>query len=81
MRTTLDIDDDVLATAKELAKRERKTAGKFASELMREALRARNDPVAAGRPPRDLHGFKPIPAGGAVVTNEFVNELREELGI
>ena len=25
--------------------------------------------------------FRPIPAGGRVVTNELVNEIREELGI
>ncbi|MCY3817919.1 MAG: CopG family transcriptional regulator [Gammaproteobacteria bacterium] len=41
MRTTLDIDDDVLVAAKELARRECKTAGKFMSDLMREALRNR----------------------------------------
>ena len=81
MRTTLDIDNDVLATAKALARRERKTAGKFVSELMREALRARTNPATAETPRRDLHGFEPIPAGGAVVTNEFVDRLREEMGV
>ena len=30
---------------------------------------------------RGLYGFYPIPAGGSAVTNELVNELREELGI
>ena len=30
--------------------------------------------------PKDLYGFRPIPAGGTEVTNELVNELREELG-
>jgi hypothetical protein len=29
MRTTLDIDDDILQAAKELAQRERKTAGRI----------------------------------------------------
>ena len=82
MRTTLDIDEDVLAAAKEFAKRERKTAGKFVSDLMREALRARmNSATAGGRPARDLYGFKPIPAGGAVVTNGLVDEIRDELGV
>lgn len=32
------------------------------------------------REAKDLYGFKPIPAGGRAVTNELVNELREELG-
>ena len=33
MRTTLDIDDDLLAAAKELARRERTTAGEVISRL------------------------------------------------
>jgi len=31
MRTTLDLDDDVLFAAKEIARREKKTIGKVAS--------------------------------------------------
>ena len=81
MRTTLNIDDDVLVAAKELARRERKTAGEFVSELMREALRARANPSPTGRSKRNLYGFEPIPAGGAVVTNELVDQIREELEI
>ncbi len=83
MRTTLDIDDDVLATAKELARRERTTTGKFVSGVVREALRTRSHPVSADGPQCVLHvhGFDPIPAGGAVVTDELVNELREEAGV
>ena len=33
MRTTLDIDDDILQAAKELARAEKKTAGQVLSEL------------------------------------------------
>jgi len=33
MRTTLEIDDDVLHAAKEIAAKERKTAGKIVSEF------------------------------------------------
>ena len=79
MRTTLDIDEDVLVAAKELARRQRKTAGKLASELMREALRsraARSATASGGR-----HGFRPIPAGGSPVSNELVNAMRDELGV
>jgi hypothetical protein len=35
MRTTLDIDDDVLRAAKDLARREKKTAGKVISSAER----------------------------------------------
>ena len=55
---------------KELAKRDQKTAGKLVSELMREALAARVKSEVAGKPKRDMYGFKPIPAGGYTVTNE-----------
>lgn len=80
MRTTLDIDVDVLAAAKEVAKREHKTAGQFISQLAREALQVRALRDAAERP-CDALGFRAIPAGGATVTNQMVNEMRDELGI
>ena len=38
MRTTLDIDDDVLQAVKERAAIKKKTAGQLVSELVREAL-------------------------------------------
>ena len=81
MRTTLNIDGDVLIAAKELARRERKTAGELVSDLMREALRARAGFAGEDRKQRALYGFRPIAAGGSVVTNELVDELREELGV
>lgn len=79
MRTTLDIDDDVLSAAKELARRQRKTVGKLASELMREALRKRAMHTSTAS--RGRHGFRPIPAGRSPVTNELVNDMRDGLGV
>ena len=38
MRTTLDIDDDLLTAAKELAKARDTTAGRVISDLLRESL-------------------------------------------
>jgi hypothetical protein len=75
MRTTLDIDDDVLQAAKEIAAAEGRTAGKVLSELarkgltpMRQKVRVRNgvpllQPPAPGTPP---------------LTMKRVNELRDE---
>ena len=80
MRTTLDIDIDVLAAAKEIAKREHKTAGQFISQLAREALRVRAVRDAVEQPSEHL-GFRAIPAGGATVTNQLINEMRDELGV
>ena len=41
MRTTLNIDAELLVAAKKLAERENKTAGQVISELLRQALSAR----------------------------------------
>jgi hypothetical protein len=77
MRTTLDIDDDVLRAARELARREKKTAGRVISELARKALAA--SPVGVEREAaRALHGFRPFPRRGGIVTNELIDRLREE---
>ncbi len=81
MRTTLDLDDDVLASAKEIARRENKTAGQVLSELARRALTqasAAERPAATGAPSLAAHGFQPFSARGAVVSNDLVNRLRDE---
>ena len=81
MRTaTIDIDRHVFAAAEALAKKEGRPVGQVVSELLRDALevKARH---AAPEPPRELHGFRPLPPRGVVVTDDFVNELRDELGV
>jgi hypothetical protein len=75
MRTTLDIDDDVLRAAKELARREKKTAGAVISELTRKALTAAPQ---SERKPKAVHGFRPFPRRGGIVTNAQIDKLREE---
>jgi hypothetical protein len=79
VRTTLDIADDVLLAAKELARRERKTAGQVLSDLARRGLRAPAGPAGSAEgPSEELLGFKPFPSRGGVVTNELIDRLREE---
>jgi hypothetical protein len=83
MRTTLNIDDDVLWAAKELAKQEGKTAGQVVSELARRALQAglpseSNDENAENT---EFFGFSPLPKRGVMVTNELIDNLRDEEGI
>jgi hypothetical protein len=75
MRTTLNLDDDVLFAAQELARRQNKTAGELVSELVRQALLARSA-GESDEPP--TFGFRPFPARGVVVTNALVEKLREE---
>jgi hypothetical protein len=75
MRTTLDIDDDVLHAAKERARRERKTAGEVISELARAAL-IRD--AGSDKPTKSRFGFRPFPKRARIVTNEIVDSLRDE---
>ncbi len=77
MRTTLDIADDVLQAAKELAKRENSTAGEVISNLARRALTGAERHSKGERGERFL-GFRPFPPRGAIVTNELIDRLREE---
>ena len=72
MRTTLEIDDDVLAAAKSLAKAANTTAGRIISDTMRRAIR---NGLADQRPqtgalkaaePQAVYGFTALtPAGWA----------------
>jgi len=75
MRTTLSIEDDVLAAAKELAAREGKSLGEVISSLARQALR----PKRAARGRRNGVPLLPLRPGGARVTPELVNKLHDEL--
>ena len=75
MRTTLNLDDDILGAAHELAKRQKQTAGQVISNLVRQALQA---PITASGGEASVLGFRPFPARGALVTNEIVDKLREE---
>ncbi len=83
MRTTLDIDQDVLEAAKERARREHKTAGQVVSELLRQALTShRPRPGTEVREPEGVYGFIPFPSrGDFLITNEMINRIREEEGI
>jgi hypothetical protein len=77
MRTTLDIDDDVLQAAKELARRDKKTTGEVISELARNALIAPPE-AQASRGRRALFGFRRFPKRGGIVTNKRIEQLRED---
>lgn len=71
MRTTLDIDNDVLEAAKDIAAARKKTTGQVLSDLAREAL---SQPRAARRI-SIRNGFPMLEADGGVVTSELVERL------
>jgi hypothetical protein len=73
MRTTLDLDEDILQAAKELAELRNSTAGKVVSDLVRKALESSlAGPVRNGVPL-----LRRRRSGGPVTTLKRVNELRD----
>ena len=82
MRTTLNIDDDLLIAVKEVAKRESKSAGVVVSDLLRQSLApgGRDGLESQAEEPGAAFGFRPFPKRGVVVTNELIDRLREEMG-
>jgi hypothetical protein len=74
MRTTLDLDEDVLQAAKEIAATRGTTAGKVLSELARKGL-------APARAARVRNGVPVLPRRAATAprpTLRLVNELRDD---
>jgi hypothetical protein len=78
MRTTIDIDDDVLRAAKELARRQRTSAGRVISELARRGLNVGSAKGTEVREPEALYGLRPFPSRGGIVTNDIIDRLRED---
>jgi hypothetical protein len=73
MRTTLELDDDILTTARQLARQQGVTIGQLISELARQSLAAR-------APLKVRNGvllFVPE-AGASKPDLRTVNKLREE---
>ena len=79
MRTTIDIEDDVLAAAKELARQQNVSAGQVVSKLLRNALAGGGGQVQLET--RRVGGFRPFSARGRIVTNDIVDQLRDQKGI
>jgi hypothetical protein len=74
MRTTLDIDDDVLATAEELASEQKTTTGRVISDLARKALTHRVD----NNQPTYRSGLRLMRRTEGIVTPEMVARLLED---
>ena len=91
MRTTLDIADDVLFAAKEIARREKKSLGETISELVRRAFAQHAAELSGGEfpgssPPSaserlSAYGIHPLPSRGGIVSNELIDRLRDEEGV
>ena len=74
MRTTLDLDEDILQAAKELAAASGSTAGKVLSNLARKAL----TPQPTARVRNGVPLLPRRPRGSRRPTMRQVNELRDD---
>lgn len=72
MRTTLDIDDDVVVAAKEMAIGERRSLGSVISELARRGLTPAQVEAEDGLP------VIRVPAGTSPITPEMVLRALDE---
>lgn len=72
VRTTLDIDDDVLQAAKEIAELRGRTAGQVLSELARKTLASKQSMKVRNGVPLLPH------RAGRIVTTRMVEELLNE---
>lgn len=72
VRTTLDIDDDVLQAAKEIAELRGRTAGQVLSELARKTLAPKQSMKVRNGVPLLPH------RAGRIVTTRMVEELLDE---
>ena len=74
MRTTLNLDSDVLEAAKMLAARERKPLGTVISDLLRRSVEPPRTPA------RERNGIPlfPVAQGARAVSPEMVKELLDE---
>ncbi len=82
MRTTLNIDDDLLRATKELARLQNLSSGEIVSKLLRQALTGRMVLRSDTETSKNIGGFRPFTSNDAeLVTNEQVNSLRDQLGV
>ncbi len=82
MRTTLNIEDDVLAAAKELSSRQRLSAGQLISRLLRESMSGtQRAGLADGGEARAVAGFLPFASQGVLITNAQIDALRDAKGV
>jgi hypothetical protein len=74
MRTTLDIEEDVLLAAKEIARQRGITVGRVLSDLARKSLTTKSSVLK-----KDGLPLFPVQPDAGVVTLELVNNLRDEV--
>ena len=79
MRTTLSLDDDVFAVARQRAQRERTSLGEAVSRYVRDALRTNAHVPATAVALRSKYSV--LPARDEIITTEHVRRLMDQEGV
>ena len=79
MRTTLAIDDDVFAFARQHAQRERISIGEALSKLAREGIRYQHSSLGKTGKPKSKYAL--LPARNESITTERVRDLMDQEGM
>lgn len=80
MRTTLNIDDEVLQTVREIARQRNLPTGTVVSALLRQALTGKTPTTRKDRDrPGSVAGFRPFPERDTPVDNDLIDRLRDEV--
>ncbi len=82
MIETFDIDKEIVSVIEKLARQKKVSRNEIFSELIREALAARNiNESIKTEADKPVGGFRPFPSRGNVVTNEQIDRIRDQEGI
>ena len=81
MRTTLDIDDDILAVAKEVARNQCVSVGRVISRLLRDTLTGQSSIKPTLQAQKAVAGFTPFPSQGVLISNAYIDALRDTEGV
>ena len=79
MRTTLNLHEDALLVAKQVAARERISLGEAISRLVRRGATVQAEAVAPAQPLRGRYAL--LPQRDEVITPEHIRELMEREGL
>ena len=81
MRTTLDIDRDVLETAKEIARKEKTTAGAVISEFARRGFYGSSTAAEPAEGCTVKNSVPVLSPTGSLVTESSIRSIRDAEGI
>jgi len=81
MRTTLDIEDDILAATKEMARNQCVSVGRVISRMLRDAMTGQGGLTQTSLAQKTVAGFQPFESQGVIISNAQIDALRDTEGV